>query len=379
MSVFLHVESYDRSTSSQPPKVLLLRPVNVSEMDNNGSTQDSSGTTLDRAAVEDALDGLARCPDTLAMVYSSLALTQRGIANVDILSEFPKLQTIDVSGNKITSLECLSKLPHLLELDASDNELTRVLEFRPAHCRQSAPERVDATSSSADAWTEGDSAVGSTLQRAVLRGNRIEVIDDLSHHSYLQHLDLNDNRIARIQGLSALGRLRSLSLCGNALTEIGGELRGLLLEELHLDRNQIEVLDGELLSQLPRLRVLTAAGNRITALAGLAFATGLSQLDLSSNKVSELVEVSHLGGLQLLCDVQLSGNPIAAEQYYRRRVLVQAQQLTLLDGIIVSAEEKVKALNMHGADLENRQATFGKHLPEAEFVNTLPPVKHPSE
>ena len=341
--------------------------------------ESNNGSTLDRAGVEDALDGLARCPDTLAMVYSSLALPQRGLGNVDILSEFPKLQIIDVSGNKITSLECLSKLPHLLELDASRNDLTRVLEFRPAHCRQSAPERVDATSSSADAWTEGDSAVGSTLQRAVLSCNQFEAIGDLSHHPYLQHLDLNDNRIARIEGLSALGRLRSLSLCGNALTDLGGELRGLLLEELYLDRNQIEVLDGELLAQLPRLRVLTAADNRITALAGLASAAGLSRLDLSGNNVSEMAEAGHLGGLKLLCDVQLSGNPIAAEQYYRRRVLVQAQQLALLDGIIISAEEKVKSLNMHGADVENRQATFAKYLPEAEFVNTLPPVKHPSE
>ena len=65
--------------------------------------------------------------------------------------------------------------------------------------------------------------------------------------------------------------------------------------------------------------------------------------------------------------------------YYRRRVLVRVQQLSLLDGIVVSAEEKVKALNMHGADVEHRKEVLSAHLPDATFTNPLPPFEEPQE
>ena len=63
--------------------------------------------------------------------------------------------------------------------------------------------------------------------------------------------------------------------------------------------------------------------------------------------------------------------------YYRRRVLYRAQQVASLDGVVVSAEEKVKALNLHGADLPNRQAVFGAVLPGANFEDVLPPFEEP--
>ena len=337
------------------------------------------GSSLSHAAIEGALDGLSRCPDTLAFVYSSLAVPNRGLTDVDAVAQFPKIQTLDVSGNKLTSLACLAELPHLLELDASGNELAQPLEFQPPHCRQSEPDRVDARGSSADAWCEGDSAVGSTLQRAVLRGNRVEALCDLSHHPYLQHLDLDNNRLSGcIGGIAGLSQLRVLSLRGNALTHLGPGLCGLPIEELRLDGNAIEELDGDVLARLPRLRVLTAARNRVSGLAGLARGMALERIDLSHNAVAGVAEAAHLGSLAVLCDVRLAGNPVAGEQYYRRRVLVRAQQLTLLDGVVVSAEEKVKALNLHGADEEARRATFEKFLPGAEFVNTLPPFQEPA-
>jgi len=59
---------------------------------------------------------------------------------------------------------------------------------------------------------------------------------------------------------------------------------------------------------------------------------------------------------------------------------VRLQQITLLDGKVVSAEEKVKALNLHGADLMNRERVFRDHMPATElFVNLLPPFEEPED
>ena len=51
--------------------------------------------------------------------------------------------------------------------------------------------------------------------------------------------------------------------------------------------------------------------------------------------------------------------------------------VSAVEGVVVSAEEKVKALNLHGADLPNRQAVFGAVLPGANFEDVLPPFEEP--
>ena len=67
-----------------------------------------------------------------------------------------------------------------------------------------------------------------------------------------------------------------------------------------------------------------------------------------------------------------SGNPVCDEDHYRLRVLLRLQRVGLLDGVDVSPEEKVKALNLHGRDVKNREGVFRGFMPEDEqFVNQL--------
>jgi len=44
-------------------------------------------------------------------------------------------------------------------------------------------------------------------------------------------------------------------------------------------------------------------------------------------------------------------------------------QLRMLDGVEITSEEKVKAENLHGFDLQDRQIIFKSLLPEEKFVD----------
>mmetsp|Transcript_24025 Transcript_24025/g.36963 ORF Transcript_24025/g.36963 Transcript_24025/m.36963 type:complete len:82 (+) Transcript_24025:778-1023(+) len=44
-------------------------------------------------------------------------------------------------------------------------------------------------------------------------------------------------------------------------------------------------------------------------------------------------------------------------------------QLRMLDGVQISSEEKVKAENLHGYDLQDRDIIFKSLLPDEKFVD----------
>ena len=44
-------------------------------------------------------------------------------------------------------------------------------------------------------------------------------------------------------------------------------------------------------------------------------------------------------------------------------------QLRMLDGVEISSEEKVKAENLHGYDLQDREIIFKSLLPDEKFVD----------
>ena len=54
---------------------------------------------------------------------------------------------------------------------------------------------------------------------------------------------------------------------------------------------------------------------------------------------------------------------------YRLQVLFHIPQLRMLDGMEIMAEEKVKAENLHGVDLSDRETIFKALLPQENFVD----------
>ena len=80
---------------------------------------------------------------------------------------------------------------------SSDNEIESCLQFGPPLCE------------SGNAWSGGGhQALGSMLNSADLRNNRISKIGDISHHKLLEFLLLGRNFISKIEGISTLRHLK---------------------------------------------------------------------------------------------------------------------------------------------------------------------------
>lgn len=63
-----------------------------------------------------------------------------GVSNINAIVDFPLLQTVDLSGNCISSTKPLSRLPFLHDLDISHNRLTRYLGRHESRETQQKPE-----------------------------------------------------------------------------------------------------------------------------------------------------------------------------------------------------------------------------------------------
>eukprot|EP00935_MAST-01C_sp_MAST-1C-sp1_P001369 g1369.t1 len=315
---------------------------------------------LSREAVEANLSGLARSPSTLSHVFTDLAVPDSDISEITVLREFPNVQNLNLQGNQIADLKTLAELPNLLTLNASKNALTTVLDYTTPHCREG------------DAWYTGDLRVGSTLLNANLSDNKIGVMRDLSWHRFLRTLVLDGNQIKTIKGIDTLSCLQVLSIKNNDVMSITG-LGNLPIHSLHLDNNRIKHIKN--LDALPRLKHLTISNNQIKNIAGLRRCKELQTIDLSDNLIEAVRQMEFLMDLPMLCNLMLSGNAVQRKDFYRRRVLVRLPRLTMLDEAIVSAEECVKAANLHGADVEARVEVFKKYLPNEEFKNYCPPFE----
>jgi len=67
--------------------------------------------------------------------------------------------------------------------------------------------------------------------------------------------------------------------------------------------------------------------------------------------------------LPLLTELDLCYNPIQERKHFRLQTLFHIPQLRTLDGTMIDAEEKVKAENLHGIDITDRETIFKTMLP----------------
>ncbi len=62
-------------------------------------------------------------------------------------------------------------------------------------------------------------------------------------------------------------------------------------------------------------------------------------------------------------------NPVQNRKFYRLQVLFHIPQLRKLDGVDITAEDKIKAENLHGLDYADRELIFQTLLPEEKFID----------
>lgn len=87
------------------------------------------------------------------------------------------------------------------------------------------------------------------------------------------------------------------------------------------------------------------------------------------NAIGKIGQLAYIENLPLLTELDLSCNPIQNRKFYRLQVLFHIPQLRDLDGVQITAEDKIKAENLHGLDQNDRELIFQSLLPEEKFVD----------
>ena len=90
---------------------------------------------------------------------------------------------------------------------------------------------------------------------------------------------------------------------------------------------------------------------------------------MSLNNISKVGQLKHIENLPLITEVDFCVNPLQNARYYRLQCMFHMPQLRMLDGVEITSEEKVKAENLHGYDLQDREIIFKSLLPEEKFVD----------
>ncbi|KAI8831413.1 hypothetical protein BC829DRAFT_449357 [Chytridium lagenaria] len=330
-------------------------------------------------------------------VFLKLGLPNAGLEDISFVKYYVHLQTVCLSGNRLTDLSPLDSLPHLVRLDASDNLLT---DFTFPTAKMDPP--------------------FFNLQELDLSRNQFLVAPDLSTHRFLKRLNVDGNRIQSLEALGSLPCLTHLSAARNEIVKV--DFRdGERVKVLDLRYNQLSSLRGvENMTSLEELRV---GHNSIDTLEGLINPSTISEdtvrrghkwlriLDLESNALQTIEEVEgYLSGLPMLTTLTVNGNPFqkplqdlgirrprrgedAARQAkaqnlmdarvsddegfrqtrarkatsastatstssreisplligspYRLAILYRLPRLTVLDSLPVTCKEKVSALNRH--------------------------------
>jgi U2 small nuclear ribonucleoprotein A' len=246
-----------------------------------------------------------------------------------------------VSNNRLRTLDFLDGLPFLLHLNASRNLLTSVMTF--ASPRQ--------------------------LETVDLSHNLLGEIGSWDVHRYLKRLVLRSNFLEFLgSGLQACQHLRILDVAGNCLQEVEG-VSHLPLFELYLGGNQLTSIAG--LRGLRNLRILDLANNQLRTLEEMSASEhpALIKLDVRGNLLAHRKRIEPLEHCPYLADLYVSPNPVDQLPYYRLQMLKRMPQLRNLDDAPATAEEKVKAAVLYGAEVDEQKRIFDSVLPREQFVD----------
>lgn len=318
---------------------------------------DSNSLTLE--VVKTGLRTVGLHPFTKQHTFLQLVITNKGIGDIEILSEYRHLMYLDISHNRLEELSVLKNLTTLVQLDASNNNIKKCVDFFPPLCN------------SDSAFSSGHHAIGSMLTLLNLSSNQITSLSHtLMEHRFLEILILANNKIEKIKNINYLQYLKVLDLSNNSIEKIENLKNLDNLRELNLANNKITTLTG--IDVLPFLTSLNVESNQISSLYPLQNCEKLTFLNVKNNKVGVIRQIEHLQNLKSLEAISLEGNTCCLKAHYRLRVTFRLKTVKRLDDTNISPEEKIRAANLYGADsgdLAMRVKTFEQFVPGENFVD----------
>ncbi|KAJ3412442.1 hypothetical protein HDV05_000746 [Chytridiales sp. JEL 0842] len=286
----------DANYYERPPETFNTETINQQETEGSIDESENNESKLPLEMLKRGLSELGPSPNALKLVYLKLSLPHAGLTDISSLKGYIYIQNLNLQGNNLTDISVLGHMRYLVYLNVSNNKLQEVCAFSPAPFN---------------------------LQEIDFSRNQISVINDLSEHKFLKAV-LAHNGISAIENLEGLP-IRYLDLTSNRIRTLDGLSTLSSLEELRISHNGISHLT--LLSQYPY--------------------PYLRRIDLDSNALHDPTELQHLTTLPLLTDLTLRKNPMSTLPNHRLSTAFTLPSLTILDGLPLSYEEKVAALNLH--------------------------------
>ena len=239
---------------------------------------------------------------------TELYLSSRGIYDISVLSQCPKLIVLDLSGNPLEGVGVLKQLSSLRTLNLAytnltDSELRIVMGIRSLR------------------WLNisgNDALSGEVVDELLATLSGCEVIHDELRYkiklgtqtlqSNITELTMPSQRLGSIGPLRKCTKLRTVDLSQNYLSDLTPLSGNTEMVSLLLKGNRIQSCEG--LYPLVRLETLDLSDNRVSDVSALSGCMYLSWLDLSNNALSYLTPLYSCINLRHL---DLRGNPVSWE------------------------------------------------------------------
>ncbi|KAJ8665425.1 hypothetical protein QAD02_007087, partial [Eretmocerus hayati] len=345
--------------------------VNSNVLGDNFTLSLSKETQLKRLKINK--NRLTRIPDLSLAYLTHMAISHNMISKIDktALIKYPELQSLDLSGNKISSIQTNSfvapklknlnlnsnqietveadafeKLASLQELRLNKNRLSTLKDFIKKLDKLHILEVNRNEIRSIEALTF---AGMKSLEMLQLKRNKIKTLNDgafweLSNLTELQ-LDFNQLRHVPKGALFGLHHLQVFSLSHNKISTIDPEAWEMCKEvvELDLSHNELNRIERSSLTSLGKLKKLRLDHNSIVYIAEGAFKdlVSLNELELKSNKLSYVVEdaIGIFVPLMQLKKLGMAHNQIKSINKNAFNGLSQVTELDLIGNNITSIQE----------------------------------------
>lgn len=179
-------------------------------------------------------------------------------------------------------------------------------------------------------------------------------------------LRLDFRNILRIDNLWQFDMLVKLQLDNNIIEKIEGLETLVNLEWLDLSFNNIEEIKG--LETLVKLKDLTLFNNRISLLENLETLTELHVLSMGNNRIENLEQLIYLRQFEKLRTLNMSGNPVCADENYKLFSIAYLPHVVYLDFRLVDADTRNRAHTLYenklGELMHHEKQQLNKKLKE---------------
>ena len=258
--------------------------------------EEAAGISLTRNAV----GTVSLTEKNLAEMASvkALNIAEKGLTDLSALKYFTGLQTLNCSGNSLTTLD-VSALTNLTSLNCYRNELTKLdvsklTNLTSLDCSFNSLTTLDVSAltklTSLDCYrnelTKLDVSKLTGLTKLDCAYNQLTALD-VSNQTLLTDLDCSDNQLTAVN-VSALKSLEYFSCSDNQLKALDVS-RQTGLKELDCADNQLTALD---VSKLTDLTHLYCSGNQLKAV-NVSALKSLEYFSCAENQLTEL-DVSNL-------------------------------------------------------------------------------------